>query len=226
MAGRRRSARGISLVELLVALALGLFLLGQGLVLLTLHLMEHRDLTLQARLVQDLRSAALALARDLRRAGHWGNADDGLWRDDAPARSNPYRALAPEGAASDSARLHYSRDAVENDRVDTNEAFGYRLRNQAVDVLLGGSWQTLTDPASVRVTGLRVTPETSELEQPGLCDRPCPASAPAAAACPPRVRVSHLTIEITGMSPADASVQRTLRTSARVRNDAVIGACP
>lgn len=223
---RTRQQRGLSLVELLVALALGLFLVWQGLTLLTVHLLENRDLTLQARLTQDLRSAALALARDVRRAGHWGEADAGLARGETPARANPYLALAPEAAASDSVRLRYSRDATENHRVDANEEFGYRLRNHAVDVLLGGSWQTLTDAGSVRITALRVTPRSVEIEQPGLCERPCPPVPAAGTACPPRARVSHLTIEISGQSPRDPSLQRTLRTSARVRNDGISGACP
>lgn len=219
-------SRGFSLVELLIAMALGLFLVGQGLAMLGTHLLESRHVTLQARLVQDLRSAALALARDLRRAGHWGDAEAGMYQDDTPARANPYQALAPGSAASDAARMHYSRDETENHRIDANEAFGYRLRNRGIDVLLGGSWQTITDAGSVRVTALQVTPDISETELPGLCERPCPDPAPDASTCPPRIRVTRLDIEISGESPALTGVSRTLRTSARVRNDAVIGACP
>ena len=222
----RRAARGLSLVELLIGLALGLFLVGQGLAMLAAHLLESRDLTVQARLAQDLRSAALALARDLRRAGHWGHAEAGIRLDETPARPNPYRALAPESAASDAVQLHYSRDATENDRVDSNEEFGYRLRNRAVDVLLGGGWQTLTDVGTIRITALRVTPNTTDIEMPALCELPCPEASPEAASCPPRVRVSHLEVEITGESPALPGVTRTVRTAAKVRNDAVIGACP
>lgn len=225
MCRRHDRQRGLSLVELLVALALGLFLVWQGLALLTTHLLENRDLTRQARLTQDLRSAALALARDLRRAGYWGDAESGLRLEDAPARANPYQELAPASTTSDFVRLRYSRDATENHRVDPNEEFGYRLRDHAVDVLLGGGWQTLTDAASVRITRLQITPHTVEVAQPGLCERPCPADADPVA-CPPRVRVSHLTVEISGESPTDPALRRSVRTSAWVRNDAVVGACP
>lgn len=220
--------RGLSLVELLVGTALGLFIVSAGLALLTGHLHENRSLVLEARLMQDLRAASDAITRDLRRAGHWGDAGAGLWRGETPARANPYLALPPDDAASDAVRVHYSRDNAENHHRDANETFGFRLREQGIDMLLGeGNWQALTDPGTVQVTALRLTPHSSVVSLP--CDRSCPPADPAAspaAVCPPRLQVRLYTVELSGRSPADPRLQRSLHTSVRVRNDAVIGQCP
>ena len=219
--------RGLSLIELLIGLALGLFIVSTGLALLTSHLHENRHLILEARLTQDLRAASEALARDLRRAGHWGDAAAGLWHREAAARANPYQAMLPAAAASDAVRLRYSRDAVENHQLDDNEEFGFRWRNQGIDLLLGnGNWQALTDPGTLLVTALRLTPHTSEIVQTAPCERSCPPAAPGSAECPPRLQVRLYSLEISAQSPIDPRVQRSVSTSVRVRNDAVVGQCP
>jgi prepilin peptidase dependent protein B len=224
MPGGRKS-RGLTLVELLIGTALSLFIVSAGLALLTSHLHDHRSLVLEARLMQDLRAASDAMARDLRRAGHWGGATAAIWRADTPVRANPYQALTQTGGRSDMLGLSYSRDATENHGLDDNETFGIRLRNQGIDILLGnGNWQALTDPATVIVTGLQLAPEVHEVRAP--CDLPCPPDTPGASPCPPRLQVRHVTLTLTGISPFDARVQRTLRTSVRVRNDALEGRCP
>ncbi|MEO8280601.1 MAG: hypothetical protein ABI564_12975, partial [Ideonella sp.] len=220
-----RLQRGLTLIDTLIGLALGLFVISNGLLLLASHLNENRLLVLEARLMQDLRTATGAITRDLRRAGYWGEAGAALNADSAP-RINPYQTLSIAANVADGLRLRYSRDLSENHVVDGNEEFGFRLRNNAIDTLLGGSWQTLTDPATVRVTSLRLTPTISEVEQPALCAVACPPAASGASICPPRVQMRHVLVEISGESPADPSIRRTLQASARVRNDALVGACP
>ena len=79
MRTRQNSERGLSVVELLVGVAIALFIAAAGATLLASHLRENRALLLEARLMQDLRTAADLVTRDLRRAGHWGAAVDGVW---------------------------------------------------------------------------------------------------------------------------------------------------
>jgi type IV pilus assembly protein PilW len=223
---RHRHA-GLSLVELLVGLALGLFVLAGAVGLLGSQLSENRHRVLETRLDQDLRAAALAIERDLRRAGHWGEASAGVWREGWPVQANPYPAMTPERGVSDALRLRYSRDSTENHRVDANEEFGFRLRNQGIDILLGdGGWQALTDPETLSVTALRITPQQTELEAPAPCARPCPPAEPGAATCPPRVLVRHYQVEIAARSPVQPQLERRVSTHVRVRNDAVSGRCP
>ena len=220
----RAAQRGLSMVELLVGVAIALFIAATGTTLLAGNLRENRSLLLEARITQDLRTAADVIARDLRRAGYWAAATDGMWSTPAGAPvANPYVAFAPGSAASDAVSFRYSRDAAENNVVDTNEQFGFRLRAGVVEMLLGaGNWQALTDAGTLTVTTFSVTPTVLEISLQNLCALPCPS---ASATCPPRQQVRSLALVLSGRSATDASVTRSLRSSVRLRNDSVVGAC-
>ena len=217
--------RGLSMVELLVGVAIALFIAAAGATLLAGNLRENRGLLLEARLMQDLRSATDIISRDLRRAGYWAAASDGVWAAGAAGvATNPYIALAPGAAASDAVSFRYSRDATENNAVDSNEQFGFRLRNRVIEMQLGaGNWQALTDAGTVEVTAFSVTPTVQHIDLGSYCSQPCPV---ASATCPPRQQVRSLALVVSGRSTTDASVARSLRSNVRVRNDAVSGACP
>ena len=219
----KRQVRGLTIVELLVGMAVGLFLVASAAMLLANHLRDQRGLLLEARLMQDLRSAADLIARDLRRAGYWGDAMAGVAASGMPALVNPYAALAPQGAASDAASFRYSRDGAENNAVDINEVFGYRLRNKAVELQLGaGNWQALTDATLLSVTVFSITPVVQEIALGAMCSQPCPAGS---ATCPPRQQVRSLVVRINARSVADASITRSVQATVRLRNDAIVGAC-
>ena len=218
-----RRTRGHSLVELMIGLALGLFIVACASTLLAAQSHEQRGQAAANRLTQDLRTAADVVLRDLRRAGHWGAAASAVWRPGADGvAANPYSALAPELAASAGASFRYSRDAVENGSVDTNETFGLRLRNGAIELALGaGQWQALTDTGTLTVTAFTVVPTVQEITLQDHCATPCP---PGATSCP-RQLVRSLVVQITARSSIDAAVERSVRGEVRVRNDAVLGAC-
>ena len=203
--------RGLSLIELMIGVAIALFIVAGGSTLLVGHLRENRALLLDARLTQDLRTAADVITRDLRRAGYWGHA--GPW-------ANPYAALAPGAAASDAVSLRYSMDAAENDAVDSNEQFGFRLRAGAIELQLGaGNWQALTDATTLTVTTFSVTPEVQDVSLAAFCPSACTAGS-----CPHQ-QVRSLAVVITAALASDARVTRTVRSNARVRGDALIGQC-
>jgi prepilin peptidase dependent protein B len=216
--------RGLSLVELLVGAAIALFIAAAAATLLAGHLRENRQLLLEARLMQDLRTAADIATRDLRRAGYWARATDGIWVAGASSvAANPYAALAPGAAASDAASFRYSRDATENNVVDSNEQFGVRLRNGALEIQLGaGNWQALTDTGTLIITAFTVTPTVQEIDLDGFCATPCPAGS---ATCPPHQQVRSLALLISARLVADASVTRSMGSEVRLRNDVVSGAC-
>ena len=224
IAGATHAAqRGLSMVELLVGMAIALFIAATGATLLAGNLRENRSLLLEARITQDLRTAADVIARDLRRAGYWAAATDGVWSAQTAPATNPYGAFAPSAAASDAVSFRYSRDTTENNAVDTNEQFGYRLRAGVVEMQLGaGNWQALTDAGTLTVTTFSVTPTVQEISLQSLCEKPCPSGN---VACPPRQQVRSLALVLNGRSATDASVTRTLHGSVRLRNDSVVGAC-
>ena len=219
-----RACRGLSLVELLVGLVIGLFIAAAGATLLAAQWREHRSATTELRLMQELRGTTELIVRDLRRAGHWGDAAAGLWMPGASApQGNPYTALAPAGAASNAAAFGYSRDTTENHLLDGNEQFGLRLRRGVIELQLGtGNWQALTDAGTMVVDELRITPALQELSLLEHCPRPCPPGA----ACTAAVQVRSFALQIVAHSAGDAGVTRRLHSDVRVRNDALLGTCP
>lgn len=220
-----RAQRGLSLIELMIGLAIGLFITAIGGTLLASHVRENRSLLLEARLMQDLRTAADVITRDLRRAGHWGGATAGVWSAGTTGViPNPYAAVAPDNAASDAVSFRYSRDTTENNAVDSNEQFGFRLRNGMIEMLLGGSgWQALTDAGTLTVSAFSVTPSVERIDLQGSCSKPCPAGSTT---CPPQQEVRSLALLISGRSATDAGVTRSVRSQVRLRNDSFTGACP
>jgi prepilin peptidase dependent protein B len=221
---RMQSQRGLSIVELMVGVAIALFIAATGATLLAAHLRESRSLLLEARLMQDLRSAADIVSRDLRRAGYWAAATDGVWAAGTThVAANPYTAIAPGAAASDAVSFRYSRDATENNVVDSNEQFGFRLRSGAIEMQLGaGGWQALTDAGTLNVTEFRVTPSVQEIDLQGFCAAACPSGSTS---CPPHQQVRSLALVIGGQLAGNASVTRSVRSEVRLRSDAVTGAC-
>jgi len=217
--------RGLSLLELLVGAAIALFIAATAATLFVGQLNENRRLLLEARLMQDLRTAADVASRDLRRAGYWGGATDGVWAPGAGSvAANPYLALAPSGAASDAVSFRYSRDTTENQAVDSNEQFGFRLRNGALELQLGaGNWQALTDSATLTITEFSVTPSVQDISLDAFCASPCPAGSTV---CPPHQQVRSLALVIGARLVADTRVTRSVRSQIRLRNDPVSGACP
>lgn len=221
--------RGLSLVELLIGSALGVLLVGAGIGVLLAHLKESRTLAEHNRLIQDLRSTTSLIARDLRRAGHWADSGAGVWLRDAPpsdrtVTNNPYAAIDATPSPAGALTLRYSRDSVENHNVDSNEQFGFRLRNEAIEMRIGGgSWQAMTDASLMKVTALEFTPNEATIDLGALCSADCAADDTA---CPPRQKLRSVIVTIAARSSADAGAVRTSRAEVRLRNDEITGRCP
>lgn len=215
-----RRQRGLTLVELVVAAALSLFVVAGAGHFVVGHIDGSRRLLVEARLQQDLRAATELVARDLRRAGYWQGAVRGL----SPSlQLNPYAAATPaSGVVADMALYSYSRDAVENDLVDTNERFGLRLRGGVLQSLDASGWQQLTDPGTVRITGFRIVPQVQTLSLGALCQPACHPDDPAC----PRLAMRRYDIVIAGHSTRDIRVRREVRETVRLRNDEwPVGGC-
>ena len=219
---RSGSELGFSIIELMVGIALALLIAAAATLLLGSSVSENRRLLLEARLTQDLRNAADLVARQTRRAGHWGAASTlGLWSASANALPNPYAAVTPDAGASDTIALRYSQDTNENNAVDDNEQVGFRLRNGALEAQLGDrNWQALTDASTLVVTRFRIEPHVQSVALESAC-----ACAGNATCSPPQVQVRSVDIEIGGRAVNDTSVLRTVRSTVRLRNDNVSAGC-
>ena len=227
----RRRQHGLSIVELMVGVAVGLFVVAAASMLVATQLSDNRRLTLETQVQQDLRATADIITRELRRAGHWGNAArDGVWYPGkaAPVLGNPFStvAKADDGSAfaggdvSPLALLRY--DADEDGALDSAEQLGFRLDNGVIQTRLGDAgWQALTDGNTLRITDFRLTMNIQPIWLE--CPKPCPGPGE----CRPRLQVRDITVDITGQAAHDNSVSRSLSSTVRLRNDAVIaGTCP
>ena len=226
---RHVASRGFSLVELMVAIVIGLIVVAAALSFFSHHWRESRAVQIELRLMQDLRSAADLIGRDLRRAAYWGNSAAGVWQRDANTVAlNPYAELtyAAPSATSSAVAFSYSRDAAENHTIDSNEQFGFRLRAGVVEFLLGlGNWQALTDANTVTITSFTVTPSVQSVSLDGRCAVACSAADLASATCPPQQHLRSLSVQMKGHAAADSKVQRQVENRVRLRNDAISGRC-
>lgn len=221
-----RTQRGLSLVEMLVGVAVGLFLIAGASTMFVSNLASSRKLLVEARLNQDLRTAADLVSRDLRRAGFWRNAVAGTIALPAStaAMSNPYRQVA---SAPSQIQYRFARDAL--DSVASNEEFGFQINAGVLEMrfsaasAVAATWQPITDPRAVTVTQFTITPvETTIAVGEYACAKSCPASNPSC----PTVSIRQYDITLTGVAPTDPAMERTLRTRSRPRNDLTAGVCP
>lgn len=216
------ASRGLSLVETLVGITVGLFILAGATTLLVNSLNGNRRLLLATRVNQDLRAAADLVARDLRRAGYWRKAEQGVWYKGGPAAvtANPYTSAASAVSATE-AGYAYAKD--DNATLsNATELFGFKLEDGRLKARVGGAWQDLTDPGATLVTGFSVTlaPQAS-LNLGSYCN---PVGCSATLGCPTQT-VRSFQITLTGQATQDAQIQRTIREEVRLRNDHVAGAC-
>jgi len=211
--------RGLSLVELLVGITVGLFIVVGASLVVSTQLGENRRLLMETQLQQDLRASADIITRELRRAGFWGTAQQGIWRPGAPAVvANPFSAVSPASAPASETVFRYRRRPTEEG------PFGFKLDdNGAIRSLIGDAWQELTDPAVMRVTAFTVTPQPEPAGFPVKI--PCPhacSTDPTDTSCWPTLAVREYVVDITAQARNDITVQRNLRTRVRLRNDAVV----
>lgn len=225
-ATRRRL--GLSMVELLVGIAIGLFVLAGATIVVSSQLADNRRLLLETQVQQDLRAAADIVVRDLRRGGFWGNAATMVWpASGAAVPVNPYPPVWTAVGAGGQSQLMYTYSSAapatpENDALDGNETFGFRLSSGTIEMLIGaGGWQALTDSSVLNVTQFAV--QLNQQNIPVPCALACPGGG---VACWPQQVVRDVDIQISAQAVHDATVQRSVRSTVRIRNDGVTGTCP
>lgn len=217
----RRGQRGLSIMELLVGITVGLIVTGGAVMLLAKNMAGSRLLLTESRLNEDLRNAADLLTRDLRRAGYWGNAMKGVTAIGmtSATKANPYSAVT--ALSGSELAYRFSRD-TENDTLDDNEKFGFRLANEAIQMQAGSGWTDVTDKTTVKITRFEVTANETTIPLGDACPTVCGVGS---LNCP-TAKVRSYTVLLQGKSAHDDAIQRSLRTTVRVRNDEVSGVCP
>jgi type IV pilus assembly protein PilW len=221
-----RSQRGLSIVEMMVGVAIGLVIVAAATMMTAAQLADNRRLLLETQVQQDLRATADVITRDLRRAGYWKDSHLGTVAGAAASApmANPYSAVLPAvpGVIAHEVTYTYAaRNAPEDNAVTSAEQLGFRLSGSVIETQLGGgNWQALTDGATLKVTAFNITEQKQDVTL--ACFRACSAGATT---CPPVLSVRDYTIDIAGEAVTDPAVARSIRTQVRLRNDLIDGEC-
>jgi len=235
LTGARRTLgrqHGLGLVELLIASAIGLFLLAGLTDFLGRSLTSSGRNFQDARLTQDLNVAMDLITRDLRRAGYSGTAQGVTTA--AGAAANPF--MQPVGTGTSFGGINLSQ-RVERDCIlysydlsptaagdgnrDDAENLGFRLRAGAVEAgsnvttcdlnqIVG--WQQVTDPNLSTITALSF--QFLDSADNVIATPFANPSGPSWVVCTRMIRVT-----LTGQLRNTPAVTRTLTQSVRVRND-------
>jgi len=223
---------GLSLIELMVAIVIGLIVVGGLTSLVVATLRTNNENMKMTRLTQELRGAMQLITRDLRRAGF---SRDALLDVSAGVMGNQFITIAYEDTDSDGfdddGCLLYAYDgkptvsagaATVADVNGTLEADGseqHGVRYDADNLLIeykNGSasscadtadWEPMTDKNSVEITALT------------FGDVGGTGSFPSVVATGSTVTVREIQVTISGRLKDDPSVTRTIQNTVRVRND-------
>ena len=218
-----RRQRGLSLVELMVGVAVGLFVLAAAAAMTATQLTDNRRLLLETQVQQDLRMAADIIARDLRRAGYAGAVwVNGVWPSAGTAaggsQPNSFDTFAI-GADGDAVEFEYSGEG--GVRVEA----GYRLQGTRLQSFLGtGGWQDLTDANSLEITdfSVAVSPPAPVTSGPIPDKLPCPRLCPDNSTdCWPTLEVRDVSVTIEGQATSDERVRHEITRTVRLRNDQI-----
>lgn len=217
---RFRRQRGVSVVEVMVGVAVGLFVVAAASMVVSSQLSSNRRLLLDTQLQQDLRVSADVVTRELRRAGAMldTSALRTVWYAQ-PATTTPVAAALAASAnaltrTSEPTQVvyHYQRKVT-----GAIEDYGFRISNGKLQSLTGTTWQDVTDANVMTVTAFTITPEVN-----ASTTLPCPNDCPGGGqACWPTITVREFTVDITARAANDADIQRSVRTRVRVANDLV-----
>lgn len=212
---RRKSQHGLSLVELLVGVTVGLFIVSGAAMLTATQLTDNRRLLLETQLQQDLRAAADMITRDFRRSGFYTGSEQFVWTSTRSAfpKGSIESWSAVTASTGDSAEIDYRYE-----RAVMETSFGFLRDSSASSMrskLAGGREEDLTDPKTMNITAFnvaRVPLPATQIECPKLC-------ADGTKSCWPVLKVRAYVLTLQGQSRADPSIRRTLRTEVRLRND-------
>lgn len=203
----------MSLVELMVGITVGLFVVAAATTLMANQLSDNRKLLVETQIQQDLRASMDIITRQLRRAGALDTSLAQVGLGTAMGiGGNPstFTAVTPAAAPSSEVGFAFYRNAGDQGRS------GFKLEADGIKShTAGGGWQELTDINVMKVTRFTVTP--SSVPSPRL---PCPKlCADGTADCWPQLVVRNYRVIIEAQAKNDATVLRTMSSEVRLRND-------
>lgn len=172
----RKQQTGVTLIELLIGMLIGLIIVAAGISVFVTSFKGQTDNIKLSRLNQDMRSMMDIMERDIRRAG-FATSDPA--NNLAALKNNPF--FNDTGAATtdltspskDCILYAYNRDNdTQPPQVDPEERLGFRLNDKGELQMRqtgstntkcdDGEWESITEP-EVKITGLEFTIKPKEL---------------------------------------------------------------
>ncbi len=223
----RGRQRGLSIVELMIGIAIGLIVVAAASMTVATQLSDNRRLLLETQVQQDLRAATDMISRDLRRSGYWMSSGNQVATSGAAVSdlNNPRRSLTPSSGSTAAIEYEYDRKEIPG---TAENRFGFcqgascasasagMIRSKLTPPSGAFQWHQLTDDKAVNITAMTITPisgPSARLACTSLC------AGTDDTACWPTLTVREVEITITGQAVSDPLVQRTLTSRVRLRND-------
>jgi len=225
--------RGVSLVELMVGLAIGLIIIAAAASVYITSVRSGSDTLRSAKLNMELRGAMDLMVAEIRRSGYTPNTTN--------LTSNPFMLADTNLTLVGTDCLLLAYDANGNGVTETTDFVGFKKNATAVSMRYGGtaststgcsvgSWENLTDPNNVVIDTLTFSiayqcwnAQTllSSSSQPCASGQSVFNTAAAASTKSDLVEVRDVTIALVGHHKSDALTIMSLNQSVRVRNDRI-----
>lgn len=230
-----RSRHGLSMIELMVGITIGLIVSAGASFLAVNQISEHRRIMIETQIQQDMRAVGEVLRQELHRAGYSAMDAFNIWTPPTTstasaitAQPNPYAPITILNEGKDNSEIHYQyfTDKVDlavsySGTVPDYSKFGLRIKNSTLEFQLGlDNWQPLTDPEVIRFNKLSISADTQNIPLDDFCDKPC-----SGANCPSQT-VRTLRIQTSGAAKSVPQLARTLAVVERPMTDDVSGVCP
>lgn len=207
---------GYSIIELMIGLAVGTFIIIGSIFLFAASSQSNHDLLVSTRLDHELRTALSLMSEDIRRAGYSSASTNDIGKG---TNTNNFMAAGIDINTPTSSCILFAYDKDETgilpalNTTPSDGRFGYRLLNNAIQLrplssslfnCTANDWDNLTDPGLIEITNLNfvITPTVLTLTN-GTST----------------LTIRDVTITVTGQLTQDNSVSRTLSENIRVRND-------
>jgi prepilin peptidase dependent protein B len=239
---KMKKQSGYSLIEIMIALLIGLIIVAAIITLYANTIRGSSDTLRSARLNHDLESAMALMVNDIRRSGYWGGAIAG-----SDSRDNPFTIGTANIQIPPAGCILYAYDADGDETADPNEYYGFKL--QGTNIMMrksgattadcgDGSWETINiDSGNSRSEKVEIDSLTFDFDDagaPSKCKNVSTETVPnfENASCDAVtvldldpgdtiVETRQVTITLSGHMTGEADVNKTLTSSVKVRNDRI-----
>jgi len=227
--------KGFTLIELMIAIALGLIVIAGAISFYVLTISGSTNTIKSAQLNYDLGVAMTLMANDIKRSGYWGGAISG-----ADSALNPFMAATERVKVLDSGQcVLYTYDASGDDSdsngddVETDEYYGFKLDSGTIRMRLtgattadcsDGSWASseIIDGDLINITALTFVPTYSCLNITNSASTIQATTSECTTAGDSIVEIRQVTITLTGQLVGDSSVSETLSETVMIRNNRIL----